>query len=160
MRLTSLITASIFSIMTLVPVLTIAEQPQQPEQQQTELRRSKVAVKFDECETRALFIELNVEGRTPKADLVEALKLFADYPQLVFTPTHAERTAVGYTASTREYCETAKCAREAGFSEIQVRLSRYKGVRVSCSTDIPGGEQQEEKQDQPSKNDGGVTSGN
>lgn len=159
----SLSVAFLFAALTLVPVLTIAQQQQwqdsQPSERQDELRASRIAVKFDECTSRTLSIELNVAGRTPKADLVEALKLFADYPALAFTPSHAERTSVGYTASTRDYCETAKCARDAGFNEIQVRLSRFKGVRLTCSPEAPPTSQQEQ-QDQPKRDDGGVTSGN
>ncbi|MEK7355059.1 MAG: hypothetical protein AAB250_01320, partial [Bdellovibrionota bacterium] len=98
--------------------------------------------------------------RTPKADLVEALKLFADYPGLSFTPVDAERTTLAYDVTTKFACATAKCARDVGFNEVQVRLARFKGVRLTCAVlPAPGGSQDMPKQDER-QDDGGVTSGN
>ncbi|MES2966104.1 MAG: hypothetical protein V4760_19645 [Bdellovibrionota bacterium] len=147
-----LVFSVLFALLSLIPILSFADS--------RDLGKSRVAVKFEECSSGTLRIELNVAGRTPKADLVEALKLFSDYPALLFTPTHAERTSVAYTAATRFYCETAKCARDAGFNEIQIRLARFKGVRLTCSPDELPAPGEQPKQDEPTRDDGGVTSGN
>ena len=147
--------AFLFSVLSLLPLLAVATPTAHHE-----LRARRVAVKFEQCETRALLIELNVGGKTPKADLIETLKVFPDYPGLVFTPARSEKTQVAFTASS--FCEDSKCAREAGFNDIQVRLSRFEGVRLTCADDVPGQEQKQEEpsQDAPKSDDGGVTSGN
>ncbi len=85
------------------------------------------------CGTQTLEIELNVDGKTPKYQIIEAIKLFADYPSFSITPTHSEQSTLRFKAVLKDNCVSDSCARADGWFDLQQRLNRLKGVDVSCA---------------------------
>jgi hypothetical protein len=91
------------------------------------------------CASRALLIELNVDEATPKYQMVEAIKLLADYPNFSITPAHSELSAIAFSAKLRDNCVSDSCAKALGWFDLQKRLARFKGVAVSCELPSPKG---------------------
>ena len=85
------------------------------------------------CDSRVLEVEINVDGATPKIEMVEAIKLLADYSSFTITPQHSEQSSLLFYAALNDNCVSDSCARINGWFDLQKRLSRIKGVVVSCS---------------------------
>ena len=81
------------------------------------------------CNTHTLEIELNVDGKTPKRDLVEAIKILADYPSFTITPEHSEQSALRFLAKLNSNCVSDSCARADGWFDLQKRLERFQVLR-------------------------------
>lgn len=135
----------------------IAEAPQAElvETSQAPSVHAARGIKFDSCASRALRIELNRHDRTAKVDLITALKALSDFPGFEFTPVDSDDDAVAFTARLKEACGDKRCASASGWSRLQARLLRGKGVTIACDESPSGGNQQEA----PKKDDGGVTGG-
>ncbi len=85
------------------------------------------------CDSHALEIEMNVDGQTSKSQIVDAIKLLADYPSFTITPQHSEQSTIRFLARLNDNCMSDSCARATGWFDLQQRLNRLKGVVVSCA---------------------------
>jgi hypothetical protein len=72
------------------------------------------------------------EAEGTRADLVNALKIFADYPQLKMQPVAAGEREAAFVLSLNQNCLTSTCAEAAGWSQIQMRLAAFSGVSLQC----------------------------
>lgn len=93
-------------------------------------------VAFESCESQTLRIELNVQGKMEKAELLAALKSFTSYPQLIFTPARALSDIAAFHVTLPTACQDGEarntCAERTGWTEIQLRLKPLRDSRVFC----------------------------
>ncbi len=89
------------------------------------------SVSIDSCATGRLYVGFK-EADGTRADLVSALKIFADYPQLKMQPVAAGEREAAFVLSLNQNCLTSACAEAAGWSQIQLRLAAFNGVSLQC----------------------------
>ena len=78
---------------------------------------------------------MNVDGRTPKFQLIEAIKLLADYPSFAIMPVRGEQSEIAFRATLKDTCMSDSCAKALGWFDLQKRLERFRGVAVACAND-------------------------
>jgi hypothetical protein len=110
-------------------------------------------VDFESCMSGELSIQLNYGNVTPRGDLIRAMKIFGDFPELTIRMGVSDEEAViPVFAKPTETCTDNKCARRAGWNEIQYRLAAYRGVHITCSEDDKN-KQDQPQQEQPKQED-------
>lgn len=129
-----------------------------------ELDVSGQSIGLNTCRTSTLVVELNTEDRSSKHDLLAVMTTLANYPeaQLRVHPAGAIGSPFVLSLQLRNH---------ARWNEIQERLGSIPGVTISCSS-VPITDtctasamqdelrQDDHKQREPKKGDGGVGVGN
>ncbi len=100
---------------------------------------AKKGVAFEDCDSGLLLVRLNSGNQSQKSDLLRALRVFAEFPQLTFSPTFESRNRAAFIITVKSYAEkcdlqcSSSLANQAGWNEIQERLVSIPGIQVRCS---------------------------
>ena len=112
-----------------------------------QLEKAKV-ISTAQCPSNALVIELNVESRSSRRDLLKAMKAASEAAMMTVTviPSAAEKIAMRAELSA-ECAKDEACVAQSGWALLQYRLHRLQGVKVAC--DMPHARQKNEASPMP-----------
>lgn len=124
-----------FAVAMAVTVAATASVPTAASAARGSVSNNSSIVQLPSCASQALLITLDSGSARGKTEAMEALRVFASYASLSFTPV---RTEDNFPAMRIAFAPLQESGTASGaWTEIQWRLKPLKSLEVACDTTLP-----------------------